>query len=140
MAQFKTVLDIVSRASMEIGITQRPVSSVVSSPDQDITQMRELLYAVADEVLYEEPYNSVLGDGNWLFANNAVFKDHITSDDDRVAFDGRLAINGLKWRFLKAKGLEFGEEQRDFITRMNKIAGRHNGKVLDLDTEWSVAQ
>ena len=37
-----------------------------------------------------------------------------TADDDIVLFDARLAIDGLKYRFLKAKGLEYGEEQRDF--------------------------
>ena len=49
-------VDIVSQASMEIGIAQRPVSQVVGSPDQDIVQMAALLHAVADEVLLEEPY------------------------------------------------------------------------------------
>lgn len=140
MAQYKSVLTIISDAAMEIGIAQRPVSSVVDTQDQDIAQMRQLLYAVADEVLFEEPYRDILGDGNWIFDVNAIFKDRITSNDDRIAFDGRLATNGIKWRFLKAKGLEFGEEQRDFTNRMNKIAAQHNPKVLDLDLDWSVQQ
>jgi len=48
--------------------------------------------------------------------------------------DPRLAVDGLKYRFLKAKGLEYGEEQRDFIVRLNKIAGR-NAPVIDLNED-----
>lgn len=141
MARNRTVLDIVSKAAMEIGITQKPVGTVVSGADQDITQMRELLHAVADEVLSEEPYDTFLGDGLWIInAETNDFSDVITGDDDLVAFDARLAVNGLKWRFLAAKGLEFGEQQRDFTFRLNKLAAFHNRKVLDLDLDWSVQQ
>lgn len=141
MARNRTVLDIISKAALEIGITQKPVGSVVSSPDQDITQMRELLYAVADEVLAEEPYDTFLGDGMWVRnMETDDFSDVITSDDDIVAFDARLAVNGVKWRFLAAKGLEFGEQQRDFTFRMNKLAAFYNRKVLDLDLDWSAQQ
>ena len=55
-------------------------------------------------------------------------------DTDVVLFDARLAVNGLKYRFLKAKGLEYGEEQRDFIVRLNKIAGR-NAPVIDINED-----
>ncbi len=51
---------------------------------------------------------------------------------DRIGFDARLAIDGLKYRFLQAKGLEFGEQMRDFINRLNKLASRANGRVIDL--------
>ena len=36
---------------------------------------------------------------------------------------------------LQAKGLEFGEQMRDFTTRMNKLAVRANNRVLDLDCD-----
>lgn len=126
--------DIVSQASLEIGITQRPVSTVSSTNDQDIAQMLALLSNVADELLLEEPYKYVLGDGVWCTDKDGVPKDRPTTDTDLILFDKRLAIDGAKYRFLKAKGLEFGEEQRDFITRMNKIAGR-DAPVLDLDVD-----
>ena len=38
-----TVKDAVSQASMEIGITQFPVTQAVGSSDQDISQMTALL-------------------------------------------------------------------------------------------------
>lgn len=140
MARPYTILDIVSQAALEIGITQDRVSSVVSTKDQDITQMRALLHQVADEVLLEEPYQVTLGDGYWISDANGTPLEYFNADDDLVLFDGRLAVDGLKYRFLKAKGLEFGEEMRDFLSRLNKLAGRVNGKVLDLDTDWGRVQ
>jgi hypothetical protein len=130
-----TVKDAISQASMEIGITQKPISSAVGSLDEDIAQMLALLSAVADEVLLEEHYRVTLGDEVWLTDSTGNAKPLPTADDDLVLFDGRLAVDGLKYRFLKAKGLEFGEEQRDFTIRLNKLAGRMNGRVLDLDSD-----
>jgi hypothetical protein len=129
-----TVKDCVSAASMEIGIVQKPVSAVIGSVDQDIAQMTALLAAVADELLLEEPYRVTLGDGVWLVDGSTLEPlDVPKADTDLILFDPRLAINGLKYRFLKAKGLEFGEEMRDFTTRLNKLATRANARVLDLD-------
>lgn len=135
MAQLATVLDVVSQASKEIGIAQQDVSTVVGSLDQDVAQMLALLEAVADEVLLEEPYKEYLGDGLWVLSSDGVPKSQITADDDRIAFDRRLTIAGIKYRFLKAKGLEFGEEMRDFLSRLNKLGARANARVLDLDID-----
>ena len=128
-----TIIKAITQASMEIGITQRPVSTATASLDQDVMQMVALLSAVADELLIEEPYATTLGDGNWLKSATQGFTDTPTADNDLILFDGRLVINGLKYRFLKAKGLEFGEEMRDFSTQLNKLAANANSRVLDLD-------
>jgi hypothetical protein len=131
-----SVLQAVNDASMEIGIAQRPSNQALGSSDEDIVQMTALLTAVADELLLEEPYQDLLGDGNWLISDDATtYKSRPGADTDRILFDGRLAINGLKYRFLQAKGLEFGEQMRDFLTRMNKVAVRANQRVLDLDLD-----
>lgn len=133
MGTLISVKDCISQASMEIGIAQRPIASAVGSNDQDVAQMVALLDTVASEVLLEQPYRDTLGDGMWVFAADGTPKVSITADDDLIGFDRRLAVDGLKYRFLKAKGLEFGEEMRDFLTRLNKLGARANGKVLDLD-------
>jgi len=130
-----SVLDCISQASREIGIAQRPLPSVINSPDQDIVQMLALLEAVADEILLDEPYRRTLGDEVWIYDQFGEPKDSATADTDIIGFDARLAIDGVKWRFLKAKGLEFGEELRDFSNRMNKLAARVNGVVIDLYEE-----
>src|SRR4051812_36994272 len=133
MGQLINVKDCVSQASMEIGIAPRPVQSAISSLDQDIVQMVALLYAVADEVMSEEPYRDTLGDGFWIFSQSGEPQQRFELDTDMIAFDRRLAVDGLKYRFLKAKGLEYGEEMRDFLARLNKLGVRANGRVLDLD-------
>jgi len=135
-----SLIDIVSQASMEIGIAQKPASTVVSSLDQDIIQMRSLLSAVASELLMDEPYKSILGDGYWIEDANGVRKDTWSADSDIILFDRRLAIEGVKYRFLKAKGLESGEELRDFSSRLNRISAEINGRVLDLDVEEGRSQ
>lgn len=135
MPRLLTVRDVVSQAEMEIGIAQRPVAQVYGSFDQDIIQMAALLQAVADEVLFDEPYRTTLGDGIWCSDAAGNPKTLPSQDTDLILFDSRLCIDGLKFRFLKAKGLEYGEEMRDFTNRMNKLAAQANGRVLDLDVE-----
>src|SRR6187402_605007 len=135
MAKLLTLLDIVSSAALEIGISQQRVTTVVNSQDQDIAQMQALLHSVADEVLSEEPYMLTLGDQVWITNAAGEPQSGFSSDSDLVLFDGRLAINGVKWRFLAGKSLEFGEAMRDFTTRMAKLAARANARVLDLDAE-----
>lgn len=135
MPRLSTIVDAVSDASLEIGLVQQPVTNVVGTTDQDIAQMAALLQNVADELLLDPPYRDQLGDGNWLIDSGLVVrKSRPTSDTDIILFDPRLTVNGLKYRFLKAKGLEYGEEQRDFISRLNKIAGR-NAPVIDLNVD-----
>jgi hypothetical protein len=136
-----TVKQAVDRASREIGIVQAPVTQAVGSLDQDIAQMTALLMAVADDLLMDQPYRDTLGDGYWLLdvANN-IRKKEPTADTDYILFDDRLAVAGLKYRFLKAKGLEFGEDMREFIERLNRLSGRLNGQVIDLNDDWSPLQ
>jgi hypothetical protein len=136
-----TVLAAVDQASREIGIAQFPVTQAIGSADQDISQMTALLSAVADELLLDEPYEESIGDGYWLYdATTGTRKNKPTNDNDVVMFDGRLTINGLKFRFLKAKGLEFGEELRDFTTVLNKLAAKANAQVVDLHNDAGPVQ
>jgi hypothetical protein len=132
MARLISVLKCISDASKEIGIQQDDLIDVVGSRDQDVIQMMALLSAVADELLLDEPYRSSLGDDIWIYDQDGVPKESFTANTDLIAFDARLAINGLKWRFKAVKGLEFAEEMRDFTSRLNKLANRANGRVLDL--------
>jgi hypothetical protein len=130
-----TVQQAVSQASQEIGIAQRPVSQAIGSLDQDISQMVALLSAVADELLTDDPYRQALGDGYWLLATDGTPRQVPQADTDLILFDGRLAVSGLKFRFLQAKGLESGEPHRDFTVRLNKVAVEANRRVLDLDAD-----
>lgn len=140
MAALITVKDAVSQASMEIGIVQLPVSTAVGSRDEDIAQMTALLRAVAVEVMMSSPYEESLADGYWLRATDGTPRAIPQADSDLILFDPRLAISGLKFRFLKAKGLEFGEEMRDFTAVMNRVASKSNARLLDLEEDGSRVQ
>jgi hypothetical protein len=136
MNKLLTVYDVINQAQRELGLTQQPIQTAVSSADHDIAQMLALLSVVADEVLMDEPYRETLGDGYWL--SDAVTgneKAAPTADTDIVLFDGRVAIAGVKFRFMQTKGLEFGELLRDFTDRMNRLSARVNARVIDLNTE-----
>ena len=135
MAELISVVQAVSDASMEIGIRQTPLAQALGSADVDVVQMTALLSAVADDVLMDEHYQDLLGDGHWLVNKDGKFLTRPSSDDDRLLFDARVAVNGLKYRFLQAKGLEFGEAMRDFVVRLNKLAVRANNRVLDLNLD-----
>jgi hypothetical protein len=135
MARLGTARDIVSDCSMELGMAQQPVSTVTGTLDQDISQMMALLSAVADEVMLEEPYRSWLGDEIWVNDVDGNPKPRPDTDTDVILFDRRLAIDGLKYVFLQAKGLEFGEQLRSFINRMNRLATRAAITVVDLDCD-----
>jgi hypothetical protein len=136
MARQLTVIEAVSQALLEIGITQKPVGQAIGSNDQDIAQTVALLSAVADDVMSESPYEEALADGYWLVsADGGTFRAYPVQDDDRILFDGRLAIYGLKYRFLHAKSLEFGEQLRDFTAKQSALAAKANARVLDLDAD-----
>ena len=140
MLRLATILQFVSDVSLELGTTQLPVVQALGSADQDIAQLTALIQNVADELMLDPPYCDALGDGNWLYDPGLLIrKARPTQDTDIVLFDPRLAISGLKYRFLKAKGLEYAEEQRDFIARLNKLAAR-NAPVLDLNSDLGRVQ
>lgn len=132
MAQLLTARDVISQAQMELGISQKPISTVTNTLDQDISQMLAMMANVADEILLEPAYRTILGDEVWTTDKDGNPKLWPTTDTDIILIDGRLMIDGLKYRYLKAKGMEFGEEMRDFVVRMNKLATRSNPRVLDL--------
>lgn len=135
MARLGTARDIVSKASQELGMTQAPVATVTGTLDQDVSQMLALLGVVADEVMLEAPYRSMLGDGIWVIDKDGNPKEEPTTDTDVILFDRRLAIDGLKYAFLQAKGLEYGEQMRSYINRLNRLAVRHMSKMIDLDSD-----
>jgi hypothetical protein len=135
MSRPLTLREVVGQAQIEVGIAQQMPNTVIGTLDQDIAQMLALLSAVADEVLLEEPYKVTLGDGVW--AADASGKPRPlgpTANEDLILFDGRLAITGLKYRFRAAKGLEYGEDLRDFNTRLAHLA-LTEARILDLDAD-----
>lgn len=60
---------------------------------------------------------------NWVEASNGDAKEAFTSDTDTALIDEDILILGVKWRFLKAKGLDYGEEFRSYEAALEAIFG-----------------
>lgn len=57
----------------------------------------------------------------------------ILADTDTCLFDDELVIAGLKWRFLRARGLQFQDEQQDYKDMIETAYNRWNpGKKISL--------
>ena len=70
---------------------------------------------------------------NWCQSSAAAPQDEWAADDDTGILDEDLVALGVKWRFLKAKGLDYGEEFRDYETRLYDARARDGAKpVLDI--------
>ena len=124
-----------SAHSMEIGIRQTALQQALGSQGRGRGADDRAADLRGRRLLLDEHYQDLLGDGHWLVDKNGRFLTQPAADDDRILFDSRVAIPGLKYKFLQAKGLEFGEQMRDFIIRLNKLAVRANNRVLDLDVD-----
>jgi len=53
-----------------------------------------------------------------------------TSDDDIGLLDEELMTLGLIWRWMRAKGFDYGEAQRTYETEVEKQLGRDGGQSL----------
>jgi hypothetical protein len=50
-----------------------------------------------------------------------------TSDSDAYLLDEDCFIQGIKWRFLRAKGLDYAEEYASYVADVEKTIGRDGG-------------
>lgn len=54
-------------------------------------------------------------------------KSSFTVDTDTSAFDETLMSRGLRWRFLRAKGLDYAQEYQSWIELLQRLAARDGG-------------
>ena len=64
---------------------------------------------------------------NWAYSDTDVPKDRFTADTDETFLDEWLFVLGLRWRFLKSKGLEYAEDFRTYQTQINQVMARDGG-------------
>lgn len=83
----------------------------------------------------------------WTFAFEYITKNWCTSaggdepraawqaDDDEALLDDEAMTLGLIWRFMKAKGLDYGEAFQTYQAHVQAIEGRDGGtRILTLNT------
>ena len=66
---------------------------------------------------------------NWVLdADGTTTKARFTLDTDTIKLDEDCFIMGLKWRFLRAKGLDYTQEQADYTLAVNQKIARDCGQ------------
>jgi hypothetical protein len=97
---------------------------------------RRKFYIRADKI-YLDPVPTVDGEtiafdyysNAWVLAEDGVTtKSRFSVDTDTLKIDEDCFIMGLKWRFLRAKGLDYAQEQADYTEAVNLRIARDCGQ------------
>lgn len=67
----------------------------------------------------------------WCLSALGATQSLWAADTDTYALDEECFIQGIKWRFLRAKGLDFEQEYMDYLTVVQRVLAR-NGAPRDL--------
>lgn len=72
-------------------------------------------------------------DGSITWAYQPSAYEALVGDTDLCLFDDELMISGLKWRFMRARGMEYTALEAEYNKMKNRSASRWNpGRVLNL--------
>lgn len=67
---------------------------------------------------------------NWATdSTGATGKSLVTADEDIFLLDDEILLSGLKWRWKKEKGLEFGEDMRSYESKVTDALARDGTKA-----------
>lgn len=76
---------------------------------------------------------------NWILGADAVtYKQYFTLDTDTIILPEQLVIKGLRWRWMKEKGLSYSQLFDEYEEDVKNALGRDGGKptlFMD-DTPW----
>lgn len=92
-------------------------------------------FYVRENKLYLVPTPETTGDliaydyysNAWCESNTGVSQQRWIADTDTYKLDEDCFIEGIKWRFLRAKGLDYGEEKLAYDTDCMRVLGRDGG-------------
>ena len=77
-----------------------------------------------------------------LAADGTTHKTTFTADDDTSIIDESIITVGVKWRFLKAKGLDYSEEFRSYESSLESIFGADGSRAaIDMTgttIDWTI--
>ncbi len=65
---------------------------------------------------------------NWAQTNGSVGLSAMTADTDTSLLEDRLISLGIRWRYLKAKGLDYSEDFRTYQIEVGKAIARDGGR------------
>lgn len=95
---------------------------------------RRKFYVMAGKI-YLEPTPEVDGEmiafdyysDQWCKSAGGTGQNQWQADTDTYVLDEDMFIKGIKWRYLRAKGLDYSQEYADYLADMNKVVGRDGG-------------
>ena len=73
---------------------------------------------------------------NWILgADGTTYKQYFTLDTDTLLLPDTLLLMGLRWRWLREKGMDYAELFRTYEMQVKDALGRDGGKgVLHMDS------
>lgn len=92
-------------------------------------------FYIRDNRMYLEPIPTVSGDViAYDYFSNGWCKDSLgnvqtrwTADTDTYRLDEDCFVQGIKWRFLRAKGLDYSQEKADYDADCQRVMARDGG-------------
>lgn len=73
---------------------------------------------------------------NWAKSAANVPQEQFLADTDTSYLDERVMVLGVRWRFLKTKGLDYAEDFRTYENSKQQVMGRDGGaKALSMTPE-----
>jgi len=105
--------------------------SVTSGPRRKFYVRNNRLYldpnppTTGDTIAYDYYSNA------WCLSAAGVAQRRWTADTDTYKLDEDCFVQGMKWRFLRAKGLDYGEEKKSYDEDCMRVLARDGG-VRDL--------
>lgn len=78
---------------------------------------------------------------NWIVSSDGLtFKTIFTADTDEFLLPDKLLLMGLRWRWMREKGLDYSELFSTYEAQVKDAIGRDGGKpVLHMDDSHTVA-
>lgn len=66
---------------------------------------------------------------NWILDNDgSTYKQYFTEDTDTILLPENLVLSGLRWRWLREKGLPYADIHRMYEDQVRDALGRDGGK------------
>lgn len=128
---FEQFSKIVEDTGLEVGLVLK-TTNVIASTDRDTKQFSRLAIETCKDLLARFPWRISIGDDPWVKKDDGTFVYELSDDTDTPMFDSRIIKDGVKWRYLSAKGLTYAEPFRFYEKRINDFGYFYNGyKVVD---------
>lgn len=92
-------------------------------------------FYIRDNLMYLNPMPAVDGQliaydyfsNYWCQSSGGTAQAFWTADDDTYLLDEDCFVEGIKWRFLRAKGLDYSQEKMDYDTDCQRVMARDGG-------------